>query len=186
MRALGKLLTSLGSAGSKEAAKAALPGAALNLAVGTVVGGPTAGAAYAAGDFLLNYPLIRAAKKYFPGTPATMTYKSKSGEEIVKQITQPSSVETVANVAGSLASMPIVDYLTQGSLVQQAQAIEPANISQEQQIYQQAVQRQQVNRLEQQALAPGTQFQMQGIEQTFQYPGVTLPTDVLKQLQAQG
>jgi hypothetical protein len=186
MRALGKLLTSLGSAGSKEAAKAALPGAALNLAAGTVLSGPVAGAAYAAGDFLLNYPLIRAAKKYFPGAPATMTYKSKAGEQIVKQITQPSTVENIANVAGSLASMPLVDYITRGSLIQQANTVEPTAISQEQQIYQQSIQRQQVNNLQQQALAPGTQFQMQGIEQTFQYPGMTLPPDVLRQLQAQG
>lgn len=82
--------------------------------------------------------------------------------------------------------MPLVDYITRGSLIQQANTVEPTAISQEQQIYQQSIQRQQVNNLQQQALAPGTQFQMQGIEQTFQYPGMTLPPDVLRQLQAQG
>lgn len=180
LKGLEKLL--LGQA-SRAAAKAALPGAAINAAIGTVAMGPVAGAAYAAGDFLLNYPLIRAAKKYFPGTPATMTYKSRAGEIITKQITQPSTVENVANIAGSFASMPLVDLLTQGQLIKQAATVEPSNISQEQQIYQQSLQRQAVNNLQQQALAPGTQFQMQGIEQTFHYPGVTLPPDVTRQMQ---
>lgn len=168
---------------SRAAAKAALPGAALNAAIGTITSGPVAGAAYAAGDFLLNYPLIRAAKKYFPGTPTTMSYKSRAGELITKQITQPSTVENIANIAGSFASMPLVDLVTQGQLIKQASAVEPANISQEQQIYQQSLQRQSVNNLQQQALAPGTQFQMQGIEQTFHYPGITLPPDVMRQMQ---
>jgi hypothetical protein len=48
-------------------------------------------------------------------------------------------------------------------------------------LYQQTLQRQSINRLQQQALAPGTQFQMQGIEQTaFHYPGITLPPEMLE------
>jgi hypothetical protein len=48
------------------------------------------------------------------------------------------------------------------------QAVEPTQISQEQQIMQQMMQRQAVNNLQApQAVAPGTQFQAQGIEQTF-------------------
>jgi len=179
-QALLKLLT---SQGSRQAAKAALPGSALNFAIGTLTGGPVAGAAYAAGDFLLNYPLVRGARKMFPGTPATMSYKTKAGEQIIKDIVQPSPVETAANIAGSFASMPLVDLATQGALLPQ---IQPTDISQEQQLYQQARQREQVNNLQRQALAPGTQFQMQGLEHTFHYPGMTLPPEVLAQLQATG
>jgi hypothetical protein len=65
-------------------------------------------------------------------------------------------------------------------------APEPTNMSQEQQSYQQATQRQQINRLQQQALSPGTQFQMQGLEHTFHYPGVTLPPETLAMLQSAG
>ena len=119
----------------------------------------------------------------FPGTPATMSCKTKAGEQIIKDIVQPSPVETAANIAGSFASMPLVDLATQGALLPQVQ---PTDISQEQQLYQQARQREQVNNLQRQALAPGTQFQMQGLEHTFHYPGMTLPPEVLAQLQATG
>jgi len=182
---LQSLLKNLGTQGSKAAAKAALPGVGLNFAIGTLAGGPAAGAAYAAGDFLLNYPLIRTAKRLFPGTPATISYKTKAGEKIVKDIVQPSGAETAANILGSFVSAPLVDYATQGALLAQNQ-IEPKNISQEQQLYQQSMQRQAVNNLKQQALAPGTQFQMQGLEHTFHYPGMTLPPEVLRRLQEEG
>ena len=181
---LGKLLT---SQTSRQAAKAALPGAALNMAIGTMAQGPVAGAAYAAGDFLLNYPLVGLARKFFPGTPGgTATIKTKAGKVLTKELAYaPSAVENAVNLTASLGSMPLVDLVTQGALYNQTQQVEPTNISQEQQIYQQAVQRQQVNNLQQQALSPGTQFQMQGIEQTFHYPGITLPPDALALLQQQ-
>lgn len=177
------LLKFLGSQSSRQAAKAVLPGSALNFAIGTLTGGPVAGAAYAAGDFLLNYPLVRGARKLFPGNPITTIQKNKKGEEIVRETVQPSMAESVVNIAGSFASAPIVDLVTQGSLLPKQP--DPVNISQEQQLYQQALQRQRVNQLQQQALSPGTQFQMQGLEHTFQYPGVTLPPEVLAQLQEQ-
>jgi len=57
-------------------------------------------------------------------------------------------------------------------------------MSQEQQEYTQLMQRQQLNNLQTQALSPGTMYQMQGIEHTaFHYPGITLPPDVLRQLE---
>lgn len=175
---LGRLLT---SQTSRQAAKAALPGAGLNFAVGTLTGGPVAGAAYAAGDFLLNYPLVGMARKAFPGTPGgRAVITTAEGKQIKKDIPYaPSAVEQGVNLTASLASMPLVDLATQGALYQNAQIVQPTNISQEQQIYQQAIQRQQINNLQQQALAPGTQFQMQGVEQTLHYPGVTLPPEVL-------
>lgn len=180
---LGKIL---GSQTSRQAAKAALPGAGLNFAVGTLSGGPVAGAAYAAGDFLLNYPLLGLARKYFPGTPGgSAVITTKEGKTIKRDVPYtPSNVESGVNLVASLASMPIVDYVTQGALYQQQQQVEPVQQSQEQQIYQQATQRQYINNLKTQALAPGTQFQMQGIEQTFHYPGITLPPETLELLQS--
>jgi hypothetical protein len=180
---LGKLIT---SQTSRQAAKAALPGAALNFGVGTLTQGPIAGLAYAAGDFLLNYPVVGAARKMFPGTPAgTATIVTKGGKTITKELPyMPSSVESGLNLGASLASMPLVDAVTGGALYNNQAAPEPTNMSQEQQIYQQATQRQQINHLQQQALSRGTQFQTQGLEHTFHYPGVTLPPETLAMLQS--
>lgn len=181
----GSIAKLIGSQTSRQAAKAAIPGAAMNLALGTLTGGPVAGAAYAAGDFLLNYPLVGLARKLAPGTPAMEALvKNKKGELVPKNLPyQPSHLETGVNFAASLASMPLVDAVTKGSLYSQQGVVEPTNISQEQQIYQQATQRQQINQLQAQALSPGTQFQMQGIEQTLRDPnialGLTLPPETL-------
>lgn len=181
----GSIAKLIGSQTSRQAAKAALPGAAMNFAVGTIAGGPVAGAAYAAGDFLLNYPLVGLARKLAPGTEAMEALvKNKKGEMVTKNLPyQPSNLESGVNFAASLASMPLVDAVTKGALYSQQGVVEPTNISQEQQIYQQAVQRQQINRLQEQALSPGTQFQMQGIEQTLRNPnvalGITLPPETI-------
>jgi hypothetical protein len=184
---LAGLLRRLGSKTSVEAAKAALPGAGLNFLFGTLSGGPVAGLAYGAGDFLMNYPVVAGARKFFPGTPGGKAVIDISGgKTITKQLDYaPSRVESGLNLAASLASMPVVDYVTQGALLPTAQ-VEPPNISQERQVAQQNSQRQAVNNLMQpQTVAPGTQFQTQGIEQTFYYPGITLPPELLAQLQEQ-
>lgn len=183
--ALSGLLRRLGSKASIDAAKAALPGAGINFAVGALTQGPVAGLAYGAGDFLLNYPVVAAARKYFPGTPGgKATMVAEGGKTVTRDIPySPSRVESGANLVASLASMPLVDIATQGALYENAQVIEPTNISQEQQLYQQTLQRQSINNLRQQALAPGTQFQMQGIEQTaFHYPSITLPPEILEMM----
>lgn len=168
--ALRSIGTALGSKTSRQAAAAALPGAGLNLAIGTLTGGPVAGAAYAAGDFLLNYPVVAAARKLAPGAEVSIR-NLKTGK--VKTEYQPSRVEQGLNLTASLASMPLVDMATGGALLPN---VVPTDQSQEQQLFQQLLQRQELNDLETQALAPGTMYQMQGIEQTaFHYPGVTLP-----------
>lgn len=181
------LLNLLKSKTSVDAAKAALPGAGLNFALGALTGNPTAGVAYAAGDFLLNYPLVGLARKIAPGTPAgTATIRTKAGQTITKEVPYtPSNLEQGVNLGASFLSAPLVDIATKGALYQQNQTIQPTQLSQEQQIYQQAQQRQAVNRLEAQALSPGTQFQMQGLEHTFHYPGLTLPPEVLELIQSQ-
>ncbi len=179
---LGRLL---GSKTSQQAAAAALPGAGINAAVGALIGGPKAAADYAAGDFLLNYPLVGLARKYFPGTTATVT--SAAGK--TTQQYMPSRVEQGVNFGASLLSAPVTDIVTGGSLLPTqeslpAQQVMPTVMSQEQQEYAQLIQRQQLNDLQTQALSPGTMYQMQGIEHTaFHYPGITLPPDVLRQLE---
>ena len=185
---LSGILRTLGGTASRQAAKAALPGAGINFAIGALTQGPVAGLAYGAGDFLLNYPVVAAARKYFPGTPGgKAVVTDAAGKKTVREIPySPSAVENVANLGASFASMPLVDLATQGALYTNAQVIEPTNISQERQVLQQNNQRQAVNNLMQaQTVAPGTQFQTQGIEHTFHYPGITLPPELLAQLQEQ-
>jgi hypothetical protein len=185
---LGRLL---GSKTSQQAAAAALPGAGINAAVGALIGGPKAAVGYAAGDFLLNYPLVGLARKRWQGTPGgTATILTKNGDEIIKEIPyMPSGPEQAVNFGASLLSAPLTDMVTGGSLLPTQEALPaepvmPTVMSQEQQEYTQLMQRQQLNNLQTQALSPGTMYQMQGIEHTaFHYPGVTLPPDVLRQLQ---
>ncbi len=173
---LGNLLK---SQTSRQSAVAALPGAGINAALGAVIGGPQAAVGYAAGDFLLNYPLVGLARKYFPGSTATLT--SAAGKTTKQYM--PSKVEQGVNFGASLLSAPVTDIVTGGALLPTPQVM-PTNMSQEQQEYSQLVQRQQINNLQTQALSPGTMYQMQGIEHTaFHYPGVTLPPDVLRQMQ---
>lgn len=181
----------LGSKTSQQAAVAAVPGAGINAAVGALIGGPKAAVGYAAGDFLLNYPLIGLTRKRFPGTPGgTATIRTKNGDIITKEIPyMPSGQEQAVNFGASLLSAPLTDMVTGGSLLPTqemlpTQQVTPAVMSQEQQEYAQLMQRQQLNNLQTQALSPGTMYQMQGLEHTaFHYPGVTLPPDVLRQLQ---
>lgn len=160
MRGLLKLLS---SKSSRSAAANALPGTALSALGGLVMGGPKAAVAYGAGDFLLNYPLIRAARKASPGKTGTLSYINKKGQTVTAPHYQPSALETAANLGGTLGSALAVDAVTGGSLIPT-----PTVISQQQQLMEQMEQRAAVNRLQvPQAVAPGTQFQMQGLESTF-------------------
>lgn len=173
---IGKLLA---SKTSREAAPAALKGAGLNAILGGVIGGPKAAVGYAAGDFLLNYPLVGLARKYFPGSNVSIT---NAAGKTTKQY-MPSKVEQGVNLGASLVSAPVTDIVTGGALLPTPQVM-PTNMSQEQQEYAQLVQRQQLNDLQTQALSPGTMYQMQGLEHTaFHYPGITLPPEILQQLQ---
>ena len=166
---LGNVLKSitkvLGGEASREAAKASLQGAGINFGLGLLTSGPKAGAAYAAGDFLLNYPAVALARKISPG-------------KMIEGIHHPSLLEHGVNLGASLASGPLVDYATQGSLYPQ---IQPQAVSQNAQEQQQLLQRQLINQQQQaQQVAPGTMYQTVGLPR-FQspVPGVTLSDDVL-------
>lgn len=183
---------------AKEALKASIPGAALNLGLGTLMGGPVEGLAYAAGDLALNYPALRIARKLAPGVEQEI--KDVATGKITKHYA-PSALEQGTNLVASLGSGALVNSLltpnqqaeisAQDFLAQQAQQVNPGLQPQSQQVSQQVEQRSILNRLPtlQQALASNTQFQMQGIEQTasnFHYPGLTIPPELLAQLQEGG
>ena len=187
----------LGGRTSASVARQALPGAGLNALMGLVTGGPGAAIAYGAGDFLLNYPLMRTARRLAPGAQEAVTNLATGA---VSRRYSPSVLETGANITASILSPVVTDLVTGGAfapkvtqaqpdeaiaLQQQQPQIVPSNQSQEQQTYQELIQRNRINSLPLggQALSPGTMYQMQGIEHTaFHYPGVTLPPEMQEML----
>lgn len=128
--------------------------------LGLVTGGPVAGVAYGAGDFLTNLPLVMAARRYAPGVKGTLQVKDATGKLVSKPYTAPSAIEQGVNLGASMLSPLAVDMVTGGRLYPQ---ITPTVSSQEQQLYHQGIQFQNLNNGATQALAQGTRFQMQGL-----------------------
>lgn len=137
-------------------------GSALSAGFGMMGGGPVAGLVYGLGDLAVTLPLTAAARKIRPAKSRRVEVSpGKFEQELV-----PSRLETAANTGGSLVS-PFATEALLGGMMPQPNVV-PTQVSQEQQIMQQMMQRQAINSLETpQAVAPGTQFQSQGIEQTF-------------------
>ena len=191
------LLNLLASKNSLEVAKSALPGAAINAVVGGIAAGPAGALGYALGDFLLNYPLMRVARKISPATAELVTnLKTKKTTERLS----PSALEQGANLTASLLSPLATDLVTGGALLPKApQALEanasarsqqtiPTDQSQLAQVLQELRQREMLNNVSSNImpLSPGTLFQTGGVDQrAFHYPGVTLPPELLAQLQEQ-
>lgn len=128
--------------------------------LGLVTGGPVAGVAYGAGDFLTNLPLVMAARKYAPGVKGTLQVKDATGKLVSKPYTAPSAIEQGVNLGASMLSPLAVDMVTGGRLYPQ---ITPTVSSQEQQLYHQGLQFQNLNNGATQAIAQGTRFQLQGL-----------------------
>ena len=189
-----KLLGALSSKSSVDVAKGALPGAGINALIGGLTAGPMGAVGYGAGDFLLNYPVMRMARKISPGTKELVTNVA-TGK--VTERFSPSPLEMGANITASLFSPLAVDFATGGALTPQAaqireeeeaaqlmaqqQQVMPVEQSQAQQTVQELLQRHRVNKMPMgnMSLSPNTMFQLQGIEQTaFHYPGVTLPPEM--------
>jgi len=179
---------------AKETLKSILPGAGLNLAMGTLTGGLPEGLAFAAGDIALNYPALRLARKLAPGTQQQITNLA-TGKTTTGYA--PSVLENITNLGASVGSSFLVGSLLQPKeqqaqqfLAQQAQQVNPALQAQPAQISQQNFQRELINEMvSNQLLAPGTMYQLQGAEQTNKqphYPGVTLPSNLLALIQEGG
>lgn len=160
MKGFSGLLASLRK--NKDLVANVATGSALAAGFGTMAGGPGVGLAYGLGDLAVALPLTAAARKLrAPKSRRVEVAPGRFESELV-----PSRLETAANIGGSLLS-PIATEAIAGRFLMPP-SVEPTQISQEQQIMQQMMQRQAINSLESpQAVAPGTQFQAQGIEQTF-------------------
>jgi hypothetical protein len=132
-------------------------GSALTAGFGLLAGGPKAAAAYGAADFLAAYPATLLARKL--------------GSKITKPVmgidpkTVRGGLETVANLGASIVSPVVVDAVAGKALYPETAQ---SNVLQQQQIAQEMEQRAAINGLQTpQLVSPGTQFQMQGLEQTF-------------------
>lgn len=139
-------------------------GSALAGVLGLLGGGPIAGLGSAAIDFAVTYPLVKGARKLRPPVrPSAATAKNFVRDESGNLVPalEYSKLETGANIGGSLLSAGLGVGLM---------APEPTVMSQDQTIMHEMMQRQAVNNLQApQAVSPGTQFQMAGLEFLNQY-----------------
>lgn len=115
-----------------------------------------------AADLGMNVGGMKLAGKYAPGTLGKLSYTDAKGNTITHNEYIPSGpqniVQGLAPVAASMAVMPLIQN--------QMQAQQQQEMDQTISLQQQAMQRQLINGDLRQALSPGTQFQMQGVEQT--------------------
>jgi hypothetical protein len=162
MNSFQRLLQSL--AKNKDLVANVGAGSAMTAGFGTLAGGPVQGLAYGLGDLSVALPLTALARKVRPPKASATRFAKDAAGNLVPEMDY-SRLETVANIGGSIVS-PILTEAVAGPLF--APQVEPTAVSQEQQIMQQMMQRQAINQLEEpQAVAPGTQYQAVGIEQTF-------------------
>ena len=135
-------------------------GSALAGGFGLLTGSVPAAATYAAADFLTSYPATLAARKL--GQKYITKPVNVLGKTIAPE-TLRGGLETTTNVLASVGAPFAVDATVGRYLYPQ-----PTVESQAQQIMQEMQQRAAINQLEgPQAVSPGTQFQMQGLEHTF-------------------
>lgn len=137
-------------------------GSALSGSFGLLSGGPKAAAAYGLGDFALVYPATLAARKLTQNIKTPITGKLLGREINISPEDIKSGAENIANLGGSVLAPIVVDKLVGNSLY--PQQVMPTQMSQQQQLMQEMQQRANVNHLDVQAVAPGTQFQTQGLE----------------------
>jgi len=147
---------------NKSLLGSSLPGAVM-VAGFNMLGGvdPMTSLAAGAMDLGINYGGMKLAGRFSPGRMGTLSYQ-QDGKTVTKQEFMPSRaqgiVQGVSPIVSSLAAMPMI----QNSLIQKQQEDMDQTVS----MQQQSLQRQLINGLQAQALSPGTQFQMQGLEST--------------------
>jgi hypothetical protein len=123
-----------------------------------------------AADLGLNVGGMKLAGRYAPGTLGQLTYKDPTGKVLTRSEYIPSNVQSVVQGLAPVAASMLVNPLIQ----RQLQAQQQQEMDQTVALQQQAMQRQLINGDLSQALSPGTQFQMQGLEQTIN-PNTTVP-----------
>lgn len=115
-------------------------------------------------DLGINYGGMKLAGRLSPGRMGTLAYQ-QNGKTVTRPEFIPSRaqglVQGLSPIVSSIAAMPLI----QNSLIQQ-QKQQQEDMDQTVSMQQQAMQRELINGLQAQALSPGTQFQMQGLEQT--------------------
>lgn len=147
--------------GVQSVAKNVGMGSALAGAFGFFGGGLPGAATSAALDFAVAYPLAKLARKIAPPTQSKTTF-IRTPEGKLVGAPEYSGLETAANYGGSVLSGVLGMGLTP--------QVEPTVMSQDQTIMHEMMQRQALNNLQMpQAVAPGTQFQMAGLEFLNQY-----------------
>jgi hypothetical protein len=143
---------------SSSAANAAM------LAGMNMLGGVDPMTSLAAGaiDLGINYGGMKLAGRLSPGAMGTLSYQ-KDGKTVTRQEFMPSGPQNLVQGVAPIVSSIVANPMIQNSLIQKQQQEE---MDQTISMQQQALQRQSVNDLQVQALSPGTQFQMQGLEST--------------------
>jgi len=115
-----------------------------------------------AADLGINVGGMKLAGRYAPGTVGKLSYTDAKGKTLTRNEYIPSGpqniVQGLAPIGASMAVMPLI----QNQMQQQQQEEMDQTVS----LQQQAMQRQLINGNLTQALSPGTQFQLQGMEQT--------------------
>lgn len=145
--------------GLPSVASGIIPGSALAGIFGTMAGGPALGLGSAALDFAVSYPLTKLARLARPPKQSATNFVRDQSGKLVPAL-EPSRLEGAANIGGMVLSAQLGS-----SLLPFGPAVEPTVNSQEQTLMHEMMQRQAVNNLQiPQAVAPGTQFQMSGIE----------------------
>ena len=124
------------AAKNKDVVGSVATGSALAAGYGAMGGGPGVGIAYGLGDLATALPLTLAARRLRPPKPTGRRIEVEPGKfepEIAS-----SRLEAAANLGGSLISPLATETLLGGLMPQQPT---PTQISQEQQIMQQMMQR---------------------------------------------
>jgi hypothetical protein len=135
-------------------------GSAINAVFGALAEGPSGALKYGVGDFLFSYPATLGARKLAGGAKTRIVLDPKTGQKLTENV--PRGLENLANIGASVTAPFLVDVATSGMRPQ----VIPTEMSQEQQIMQQLVQRQALNGEQPMALFPGTMSQAQGAETT--------------------
>ena len=127
--------------------------------------------------------MTRLAGKFAPGTLGSITYKDATGRLTTKPQFIPSMPQSIAQTISPIITSLAISPLTAGQ--QQVQQQQLNNVDQTSSIYQQSLQRDYLNNLRVESLSPGTNFQMQGLESTYN-PYTNIPLQVPQSLDPYG